>query len=84
MLRIFVYVIAFFAMTALSEAQSFVQPFGNGAIINTPGAPPTTVQPFGNGYIANTLGRAPTVIQPFGNGYIANTPGQMPTTTVQS
>jgi putative transposon-encoded protein len=63
-----------------AQAQTTIQPFGNGAIVNTPGQPPTTVQPFGNGTIVNTPGQVPSTIQPFGSGAIVNTPGQPPTT----
>jgi hypothetical protein len=51
---------------------AMIQPFGNGAIINTPGQVPTTVQPFANGYMINTPGRRPTNCQRFGASVMCN------------
>lgn len=79
MLRKLMFGTAIALMPTLAHAQStYVQPFGNGWIANTPGQPATTIQPFGGGYIENTPGQMPTTIQQFGNGYTINTPPPMP------
>jgi hypothetical protein len=54
------------------QPPTMIQPFGNGAIINTPGQMPTTVQPFANGYMINTPGQRPTNCQRFGASMMCN------------
>jgi hypothetical protein len=56
----------YYPAAPITPAPTMIQPFGNGAIINTPDQLPTTVWPFTNGYMINTPGKRPTNCQRFG------------------